>query len=85
MVYGGFNDEFKPVLGFIDFDSYRMEIYNKWGELLFETSDIEQGWDGTHRGSVVPEDYYRYIITFRDGADKPFIEEDVLYMVRNAE
>jgi hypothetical protein len=43
--------------------------------------DIEE----VYSGSAVPEDYYRYIITFRDGADKPFIEEDVLYMVRNAE
>ncbi|MCZ4409280.1 gliding motility-associated C-terminal domain-containing protein [Cryomorphaceae bacterium 1068] len=85
MVYEGFNDQFKPVLGFIDFETYRMEIYNKWGELLFETSDIETGWDGTYSGSVVPEDYYRYIISFRDGGGKPFVEEGVMYMVRNAE
>jgi len=85
MVYGGFNDEFKPVLGFVDFETYRMEIYNKWGELLFETSEVDEGWDGTYRGNAVPEDYYRYIISFRDGAGKPFLEEDRLYVVRNAE
>jgi len=85
MVYGGFNDQFKPVLGFVDFETYRMEIYNKWGELLFRTSDIEMGWDGTYQGSAVPEDYYRYIISFKDGGGKPFVEEGRLYMVRNAE
>jgi len=85
MVYGGVNDEFKPVLGFVDFETYRMEIYNKWGELLFETSDIEMGWDGTYEGNVVPEDYYRYIITAKDGIGKPIAEEGVFYMVRNAE
>lgn len=85
MVYQGFNDQFKPVLGFIDFDTYRMEIYNKWGELLYKTSDIELGWDGTFEGNVVPEDYYRYIIGFNDGGGKPFVEEGTLYMVRNAE
>ncbi|MFT4771428.1 MAG: gliding motility-associated-like protein [Cryomorphaceae bacterium] len=85
MVYEGFNDQFKPVLGFIDFDTYRMEIYNKWGELLYKTSDIELGWDGTFEGNVVPEDYYRYIIGFNDGGGKPFVEEGTLYMVRNAE
>jgi len=85
MVYGGFNDEFKPVLGFVDFETYRMEIYNKWGELLFRTSDIEMGWDGTYQGNAVPEDYYRYIISFKDGGGKPFLEEGRLYMVRNAE
>jgi gliding motility-associated-like protein len=85
MVYGGFNDQFKPVLGFVDFETYRMEIYNKWGELLFRTSDIEMGWDGTYQGNAVPEDYYRYIISFKDGGGKPFVEEGRLYMVRNAE
>jgi gliding motility-associated-like protein len=85
MVYQGFNDQFKPVLGFVDFETYRMEIYNKWGELLYETSDVELGWDGTFSGNVVPEDYYRYIISFKDGGGKPFVEEGVLYMVRNAE
>lgn len=85
MVFEGFNDQFKPVLGFIDFETYRMEIYNKWGERLFEASDIEIGWDGTFDGNVVPEDYYRYIIGFKDGAGKPYVEEGRMYMVRNAE
>jgi gliding motility-associated-like protein len=85
IVLGGFNDEFRPVLGFIDFESYAMEIYNKWGELLFETRDYAEAWDGTYRGNPVPEDYYRYIISFRDGQGKPVIEEGVLYVLIGAE
>jgi gliding motility-associated-like protein len=85
MVYNGFNDEFKPVIGFVDFESYRMEIYNKWGENLFETREIDRGWDGTYKGNVVPEDFYRYIISVKDGSGKPFIEEGRLYMIRNAD
>lgn len=85
MVYGGFNDEFKPVLGFVDFDSYAMEIYNKWGELLFETEDYTEAWDGTFRGNPVREDYYRYIISFRDGDGRPIVEEGVLYVLGNQE
>jgi len=84
MVYGGFNDEFKPVLGFVDVDSYRMEIYNKWGERLFETRETEKGWDGTYQGSVVREDFYRYIITVDDGSSKPFIEEGRLFMIKKS-
>ena len=85
MVYGGFNDEFKPVLSFIEFDSYQMEIYNKWGELLFATNDYQEGWDGTYRGNPVREDYYRYIIKFQDGAGKVTLEEGVLYVLNEGD
>ena len=84
MVYGGFNDVFAPVMSFVDFETYRMEIYNKWGELLFESREIENGWDGTYKGSAVREDFYRYIISVEDGEGKAFIEEGRLYMVRSS-
>jgi gliding motility-associated-like protein len=37
---------------------YRMEIYSRWGELLFRTTDLEKGWDGYHRGKLLPMDVY---------------------------
>ncbi|MEM9050991.1 MAG: gliding motility-associated C-terminal domain-containing protein [Bacteroidota bacterium] len=84
MVYGGFNDVFAPVLGFVDLETYRMEIYNKWGERIFETREIENGWDGTYKGNVVREDFYRYIISVEDGGGQPIIEEGRLYMIRSS-
>lgn len=80
IVLNGFNNVFKPVAGFIDFQSYEMEIYNKWGERLFYTSDFEVGWDGKYKGNSVPRDYYRYIIVYRDGSGKSFVEQGVLYV-----
>lgn len=77
------NQVFKPVAAFIDFDSFRMEIYNKWGERLFTSEDAEEGWDGTYRGGPVPPDMYRYIISYNDGSGKPFVEQDVLYVLRH--
>lgn len=75
------NRVFKPVIGFIDFDSYEMIIINKWGAKLYESKDIDEGWDGHYRGNPVPEDYYQYIITFRDGSGKAIIENNVLYVL----
>lgn len=77
------NRVFKPVAAFIDFDSFRMEIYNKWGQRLFTSDDTEEGWDGTFRGGFVPPDMYRYIISYNDGSGKPFVEQDVIYVLKH--
>ncbi len=37
-------------------------VYNRWGELVFETTDIDQGWDGTFRGKKVDPDVYDYYL-----------------------
>jgi gliding motility-associated-like protein len=37
---------------------YKMEIYNRWGEKVFETSDVNQGWDGTYKGEPCMEGNY---------------------------
>lgn len=75
------NRVFKPVLGFIDFDSYEMTIVNKWGAKLFESNNISEGWDGHFKGNPVPEDYYQYIVSFKDGSGKSFIYNDVVYVL----
>ena len=35
-----------------------MYIFNRWGELIFETTDLNKGWDGTYNGIVVQEGVY---------------------------
>lgn len=37
-------------------------IYNRWGELVFETSDINEGWDGTFKGKLSDPDVYDYYL-----------------------
>ena len=37
-------------------------IYNRWGEKIRELKDITEGWDGTYRGSSVPDGVYVYLI-----------------------
>jgi gliding motility-associated-like protein len=45
------------------------KIYNRWGELVFKTSDRKQGWDGTYKGVLQPMDVYTYTldVIFTDG------------------
>ena len=37
-------------------------IYNRWGQLIFESNDPYVGWDGTYRGTVQPMDVYAYTL-----------------------
>lgn len=67
----GLNDYFLPayhngVTGF------HMMIFNKWGELLFESNDINKGWDGHYKGQLCPEDVYVYRVKVKyfDGTDQ---------------
>lgn len=58
-----FNQVFQPVFtaGFDSYD-FQMEIYNRWGELLFVSNDINSGWDGTFNGVIVQDGTYTYKI-----------------------
>lgn len=76
------NQVFQPVAAFIDFDTFRMEIYNKWGNRIFESEDVNDGWDGTYKGNEVRSDMYRYIISYSDGSGRPFVEQDVVYVLK---
>ncbi|MEA3447209.1 MAG: PKD domain-containing protein [Bacteroidota bacterium] len=41
------------------------KIYNRWGELVFETTDLEKGWDGSYKGNPQNADTYVYIVKAR--------------------
>lgn len=42
--------------------SVEFAIYNRWGELVFYTTSMEEGWDGTHKGTPVMPDVYGYYV-----------------------
>lgn len=41
------NDVFKPVINDRNIENYKFQIFNRWGQLIFETQDIDEGWDGS--------------------------------------
>ena len=53
------NAVFIPVLtDGLDLNEYEMIIYNRWGEVMFKTTDVNIGWDGSCKGEVVPSGVY---------------------------
>ncbi len=50
------NDIFIPKGTNVDEDRYMMRIYDRWGKLVFKTTDINEGWDGSINGVSIYED-----------------------------
>ncbi|MFM9983869.1 MAG: PKD domain-containing protein, partial [Flavobacteriales bacterium] len=50
-------------------EEYKLQIFNKWGELLYESNDVNRGWDGYYAGEICPQDVYAWKATalFVDG------------------
>ncbi len=48
--------------------NYKMMIFNRWGEIIFETGDKDEAWDGYYKGQLMPIGTYPYIITY-EGED----------------
>ncbi len=60
----GFNTEFLPSGVFIDYTKSSFQIYNRWGEIIYETKDIRKAWKGTnYRNDFVQSDVYVYKAT----------------------
>ncbi len=49
--------------------AYNLQIFNRWGELLFESNDVMVGWDGYYKGRLCKQDVYiwKADATFKDG------------------
>jgi gliding motility-associated-like protein len=53
------NEKFE--LGGVFLDTYSLKIFNRWGELIFESNDIHHSWDGTYNGKPCSPDVYVYL------------------------
>lgn len=61
----GLNNRLRPVTVFVQDQDYQFLVYNRWGQMIFQTNDPAAGWDGTYNGSYVQQDVYVYLVRFR--------------------
>ncbi len=61
----GWNDTW--IIDFIElFPDCEVEIYNRWGEMLFQSVGYRQPWDGRYSGGLVPVGTYYYVVKLND-------------------
>ena len=66
----GINDVFQPMGNVIVAETYRLEIFDRWGQEVFLTNDQGKGWDGALRGQIAPSGVYVFHARVQDAISK---------------
>lgn len=64
--FDGRNDFFRGYGTGVKWDTYEMFIYNRWGEEIYFTNNVDAPWDGTYKGAQAPEEVYVWMIRVYD-------------------
>ena len=79
--HDGANDIFLPVYVEIQRIQY-LRIFDRWGNLLWETADMGKGWDGIVNGKLMPMDTYVYVVVGIDVNGKTVSRKGDLTLIR---
>lgn len=81
--YDGVNDYFLPYLSFGGVNSYHLQIFDRWGLLVFETKNIREAWNGrTLDDKALPIGVYIYLIDYSDSDGNKFQKNGEVTIVK---
>ncbi|MCB0403121.1 MAG: gliding motility-associated C-terminal domain-containing protein, partial [Flavobacteriales bacterium] len=80
--FDGMNDGFGPKGFGISTEDYGFYIFDRWGEILFESHTLFEPWDGTYKGKLVPNNVYVWRIVFQDLDGKTYKKTGHVSVVR---
>ena len=60
----------------------QLDIYNRWGQLVYTSNEIEKGWDGTFNGKPQDPDTYAWVIKYKDAHDKSQEKKGYITLLR---
>ncbi len=61
---------------------FYLAVYNRWGEQVFESRDINTGWDGTFRGRALSPDAYGFFVQIRCGDNEEYFKKGNVTLLR---
>ena len=74
----GINNVWKPILQFIDKTDYHVKVFNRWGNVVFETQNYQEGWTGENAQDIV----YNYLIEFKNSRGEFVQKKGYLTLVK---
>lgn len=63
-------------------ESLHIEVYNRWGEKIFESNDVNNRWDGSFEGKALPPDVYGYYVELKCIGGESFVEKGNVSLMR---
>jgi len=61
------NDKFFAVGNGVNLDAFNLKVYDRWGEIIWETNNMNEGWDGkTKSGKYVQAGIYKWLVVYKD-------------------
>jgi gliding motility-associated-like protein len=81
---GDDNKTFQPVLTFPETNTYLLTIYDRWGQKVFETDNVYEGWNGAtnNTGKMNPTGPYVYSIYFESAEGEEFRKRGTVALLR---
>lgn len=71
----GIHDKWK-LKGAECLSDFTLKIINRWGDIVFETSDIQESWDGQYKGQPAPEGVYFFILEGLSAQDQKLVTQN---------
>ncbi len=60
------NQFFKPIItSGIDIFNFTFQIYNRWGEMVWESMDASVGWNGQYNGKDAQDGVYTWVMKYK--------------------
>jgi len=77
----GINDQLKITT--VEVANYKLQIFNRWGKLVYVANSDFEVWDGTLNGTEAPEGVYVYKVQFKGfGREETFTKKGTIIIIR---
>lgn len=79
-----YNQQFKPIAAIFDLNDYRFTVFDRWGQVVFQTEEYDDGWDGKIplSGLSAPQGTYAYVVEVKDGNGQEIIKRGHVVLIR---
>lgn len=61
---------------------FSLQIYSKWGQLIFSSNDVTKKWDGTFKGKKMPNGSYLWMLNYTNIRGRKFYEQGSVMLIR---
>ena len=79
------NDNLNETFGVADntaLQYFNLQIYSKWGQLIFRSDDVTKKWDGTFNGKKMPNGSYVWMLNYTNIRGRKFYEQGTVMLIR---